>query len=104
MVERLILAPSERWVVDAFFPDEGEYALEHVSEGKTYRLAAFAVEAEEALPDLSEEFGRLRRNPEFAEERAAGPRSSSASPTGSSSCRATCPGWRWLTPAWTTAA
>ena len=70
MVERLILAPSERWVVDAFFPDEGEYVLEHVSEGRTYRLAAFVVEAEEALPDLSGEFGRLRRNPEFAEERA----------------------------------
>ena len=70
MVERLVLAPSERWVVDVLFPEEGEYALEHVSSGRTYRLATFGVSRQAAEPDLSASFRRLRHNPEFAEERA----------------------------------
>jgi FtsP/CotA-like multicopper oxidase with cupredoxin domain len=70
MVERLLIAPSERWVVDVLFPEAGEFALEHVGAGTTYRLATFAVAGEAAAPDLSAEFGRLRHNPGFAEERA----------------------------------
>jgi FtsP/CotA-like multicopper oxidase with cupredoxin domain len=70
IVERLLLAPSERWVVDVLFPEAGEYSLEHVSAGTTYRLATFAVAGELAVPDLSAEFLRLRHNPGFMEERA----------------------------------
>ena len=69
-VDRLLLAPSERWVVDAYFPEDGEFILEHVSEGRVYPLAVFDVGTEAAEPDLSAEFERLRYNPEFVRERA----------------------------------
>jgi FtsP/CotA-like multicopper oxidase with cupredoxin domain len=69
-VDRLLLAPSERWVVDAYFPRDGEFILEHVSEGRVYPMATFDVGMEPAEPDCSTEFERLRYNREFAWERA----------------------------------
>ena len=70
-MEHVILAPSERWIVDVHFPEAGEFALEHVSEGHTYRMATFDVSETAAEPDYSEEFARLRHNPDFADERAS---------------------------------
>ena len=69
-VDRLLLAPSERWVVDAYFPQDGEFILEHAADGRVYPLAVFDVGMEAAEPDLAAEFERLRVNPEFVRERA----------------------------------
>jgi FtsP/CotA-like multicopper oxidase with cupredoxin domain len=65
LVEAALLAPSERVVVDVLFDEPGELALEHRTPEKTYRLATIAVGAERAEPDLSEEFGQLRTNPDM---------------------------------------
>jgi FtsP/CotA-like multicopper oxidase with cupredoxin domain len=70
MKDRLTIAPSERWVVDAWFPEAGELILQHVSDGITYDLATFAVSEEQVDVDLSDDFLHLRHNPEFARERA----------------------------------
>lgn len=68
--DRIIIAPSERWVVDVLFPEAGELVLEHASQDRTYRLATFSVSDEAATPDLSATFAQPRHNPEFAAERA----------------------------------
>src|ERR671938_1623821 len=43
LVEEVLLAPSERGVVDVLFPEPGELELEHRTPERTYRLAAIAV-------------------------------------------------------------
>ena len=48
-----MIAPSERWIVDVHFPESGDFVLEHISEGDTYRLATFSVGEEVAAPDYS---------------------------------------------------
>ena len=61
-VEEVLLAPSERVVVDVLFSEPGELALEHRTPEKTYRLAAIEVVDEPAEPDLTEQFDDLRTN------------------------------------------
>lgn len=61
-VEEVLLAPSERVVVDVLFSEPGELALEHRTPEKTYRLAAIAVVDEPDEPDLTEQFEDLRTN------------------------------------------
>jgi FtsP/CotA-like multicopper oxidase with cupredoxin domain len=70
LVDAVIIAPSERVVVDVFFGESGDVAFEHRTPNKTYRLATVAVSEESAQPDLSTEFMSLRRNTEWAAERA----------------------------------
>ena len=43
LVEEVLLAPSERVVVDVLFPDAGELTLEHRTPERTYRLASITV-------------------------------------------------------------
>jgi FtsP/CotA-like multicopper oxidase with cupredoxin domain len=65
-LEEVLLAPSERVVVDVLFPDAGELELEHRTPERTYRLATIAVVDEPAEPSLAGEFGRLRTNADMA--------------------------------------
>src|SRR5204863_4448766 len=51
-VEDVILAPSERAVVDVLFEQPGELVLEHRTPEKTYRLGTVAVTDERAVRDL----------------------------------------------------
>jgi FtsP/CotA-like multicopper oxidase with cupredoxin domain len=60
MVEEVLLAPSERVVVDVLFAESGELALEHRTPERTYRLAAIAVEDDLAEPSSAEQFAHLR--------------------------------------------
>jgi FtsP/CotA-like multicopper oxidase with cupredoxin domain len=69
LVEEVLLAPSERAVVDVFFPDSGELELQHRTPERTYRLASITVAGEQAEPSYAEEFGRLRTNSDMAEQR-----------------------------------
>jgi len=69
LVERVLLAPSERAVVDVLFEEPGALALEHHTPARTYRLATIAVGEEEATPALAARFAELRTDPELAGER-----------------------------------
>jgi FtsP/CotA-like multicopper oxidase with cupredoxin domain len=69
IVDSVILAPSERAVVDVLFPQPGELTLEHRTPDRTYSLATISVDAEEATQSLEREFDVLRRNPEWVAER-----------------------------------
>jgi FtsP/CotA-like multicopper oxidase with cupredoxin domain len=66
-VEELLIAPSERLVVDARFAAAGELVLEHRTPARVYPLATIRVGGPVAteLP-----FDVLRENPEMAAERA----------------------------------
>jgi FtsP/CotA-like multicopper oxidase with cupredoxin domain len=50
LVESVLLAPSERAVVDVLVDRPGELALEHHTPDRTYRLATFTVGEEQAAP------------------------------------------------------
>ena len=65
-VEQVVLAPSERAVVDVLVESPGELALEHHSPNRSYRLAAITV-TEGAPSPAATRFGQLRRAPELAE-------------------------------------
>ena len=69
LVESVVLAPSERAVVDVLFDRPGQAALEHRTPGRTYTLATIAVSDEPAQPALAPRFADLRINPDLAAER-----------------------------------
>jgi FtsP/CotA-like multicopper oxidase with cupredoxin domain len=68
-VDGVLLAPSERAVVDVLFERAGELTLEHRTPGRTYTLAQVTVD-EEPAPPLDVPFDRLRTDTELAGERA----------------------------------
>jgi FtsP/CotA-like multicopper oxidase with cupredoxin domain len=68
-VEEVVLAPSERVLVDVLFDAPGELALEHHTPDRVYRLAAITVAEEPAEPSLREQFDVLRSDPELTAER-----------------------------------
>jgi FtsP/CotA-like multicopper oxidase with cupredoxin domain len=68
-VENVIVAPSERVVVDVLFDQAGELTLEHRPPGRTYPLARIEVSEERAEPSLEAEFEALRTNADLAAER-----------------------------------
>jgi FtsP/CotA-like multicopper oxidase with cupredoxin domain len=69
-VEGVVLAPSERAVVDVLFDRPGELHLEHHTPDRTYRLATVTVAEERAAPSTAgREFEQLRRAPELEAER-----------------------------------
>ncbi len=67
-VEQVVLAPSERVVVDVLVESPGELRLEHHTPNRTYRLAAITV-TEGAPSAAAARFGQLRRAPELEAER-----------------------------------
>ena len=68
-VDDVILAPSERIIVDVLFDRAGELALEHHTPDRVYPLAAITVSEDPAEPPLAEQFAVLRTNPDMAAER-----------------------------------
>jgi FtsP/CotA-like multicopper oxidase with cupredoxin domain len=70
LVDEVLLAPSERVVVDALFAEPGEVTLEHRTPERSYNLAAVDVSEEPAEPALAEQFETLRTNEDMAIERA----------------------------------
>jgi len=69
MVEDVILAPSERVVVDVLFDQPGEATIEHRTPEHTYALAAITVDEERAEPQLGQEYEALRVNEDMSAER-----------------------------------
>ena len=68
-IDSVILAPSERAVVDVLFDQPGDVALEHRTPEHTYRLGTITVSGEQASPSLTEQYAELRHNPEWVDER-----------------------------------
>src|SRR6266516_4983392 len=69
LVEEVLLAPSERVVVDVLFPDTGELTLEHRTPERTHRLASIAVTDQQPKSSNADEFADLRTNRDMAEQR-----------------------------------
>jgi FtsP/CotA-like multicopper oxidase with cupredoxin domain len=68
-VEEVVLAPSERIVIDVLFDVPGPLALEHHTPDRVYPLAAITVTGEPAALSLGREFEVLRSDPELTAER-----------------------------------
>jgi FtsP/CotA-like multicopper oxidase with cupredoxin domain len=62
--DEVLLAPSERAVVDVLFDTPGEVRLEHRTPGHTYDLGAFTVSGA-AAGEAAGSFGELRTDPEL---------------------------------------
>jgi len=69
LVEEVLLAPSERVVVDVLFPDAGELQLEHRTPERTYRLASIAIADQSPERSFADEFAQLRTNADMAAQR-----------------------------------
>jgi FtsP/CotA-like multicopper oxidase with cupredoxin domain len=69
LVEEVLLAPSERVVVDVLYGEAGELELEHRTPERTYRLASITVGDEQAEQSFADQFTRLRTNRDMAELR-----------------------------------
>jgi FtsP/CotA-like multicopper oxidase with cupredoxin domain len=69
LVESVVLAPSERAVVDVLVERPGELHLEHHTPDRTYRLATLTVAEDRVASPAAGEFEVLRRAPELAAER-----------------------------------
>jgi FtsP/CotA-like multicopper oxidase with cupredoxin domain len=69
LVDDVVLAPSERVVVDVLFERAGELTLGHHTPNRVYPLAAISVSEERVEPELGEQFELLRTNPDMAAER-----------------------------------
>ena len=68
-VDEVVLAPSERAVIDVLFEESGQLTLEHRTPDRTYSLATIDVSDEPASPALAEHFDVVRTAPELAAER-----------------------------------
>jgi FtsP/CotA-like multicopper oxidase with cupredoxin domain len=69
LVEQVLLAPSERAMVDVLVEQPGELHLEHHTPDRSYRLATVTVSEEPAPSPAAQEFEQLRRAPELEAER-----------------------------------
>jgi FtsP/CotA-like multicopper oxidase with cupredoxin domain len=69
LVDEVLLAPSERVVVDVLFGEPGELALEHRTPERTYRLASIAVADHPPERSFADDFAQLRTNRDMAELR-----------------------------------
>jgi FtsP/CotA-like multicopper oxidase with cupredoxin domain len=69
IVEDVIVAPSQRAVVDVLFDKPGEVVLEHHTPGRVYPLAKINVRAERTAASLEVEFANPRTNADLAAER-----------------------------------
>jgi FtsP/CotA-like multicopper oxidase with cupredoxin domain len=69
LVEAVLLAPSERVVVDVLFGGPGELELEHRTPDRTYRLASITTLDEPPERSFADEFARLRTTGDMVELR-----------------------------------
>jgi FtsP/CotA-like multicopper oxidase with cupredoxin domain len=69
LVDEVLLAPSERVVVDMLFPEAGELELQHRTPERAYPLASVGVVDEPPQETVADDFARLRTNGDMAELR-----------------------------------
>jgi FtsP/CotA-like multicopper oxidase with cupredoxin domain len=68
-VEDVMIAPSERAIVEVYFENAGLFVLEHRTPDKTYAMAVIEVKDEPIVDSYAQEFVTLRHNQEFDAER-----------------------------------
>lgn len=68
-VERVLLAPSERVVLDVLFDKPGRLSLVHMTPHRTSPLATITVSEEKAEPSFARQFEALRTNADLLSER-----------------------------------
>ena len=69
LVETVVIAPSERVVLDVLFDQAGTAALRHHTPERTFTLATVAVDDEPVAASYAADFEQLRSDPELAAER-----------------------------------
>src|ERR671917_1170402 len=68
-IEEVLIVPSERVVMDVLFDRAGEFALEHHTPDRTYRLGTVRVSERPVERSYERGFGALRHSEELAAER-----------------------------------
>src|ERR671931_2855258 len=68
-IQEVLLAPSERVVLDVLFPDTGDLELQHRTPERTYRLASISVSDEPPEESYADQFAQLRTNADMVELR-----------------------------------
>jgi FtsP/CotA-like multicopper oxidase with cupredoxin domain len=68
-VDDVVIAPSERVVIDVLFDEPGDHTIEHRTPEQTYTLARVRVGDEPAEPSFAEQFDALRANADMVAER-----------------------------------
>ena len=74
IVEDVVVAPSERVVIDVLFDTAGELVLEHRTPGRVYRLATVTVSEQRAEPALDERSRSCARTPTWRPSASGSPR------------------------------
>jgi FtsP/CotA-like multicopper oxidase with cupredoxin domain len=69
-VDSVVIAPSQRAVVDVLFEQRGPVALEHRTPQRTYPLAMIAVNEERAEPSFALQYRELRSNADIGTDRS----------------------------------
>lgn len=59
-VDSVVLAPSERVIIDVYFSVQGEYPIEHMTPDHTYQLGKITVSAESVAQSYAHQFSQLR--------------------------------------------
>src|SRR3989440_9176005 len=59
-IEEVLLAPSERAIVDVYFDSAGTFSLEHRTPDRTYTLRQIVVGEDAVEESLAPEFAKLR--------------------------------------------
>ncbi|MEW5917283.1 MAG: multicopper oxidase family protein [Gemmatimonadota bacterium] len=68
-IDNVVLAPSERAVVDVLFHRAGALTLEHRTPNRTYPLASVSVSDQQANPILATDFALLHSHADLVAER-----------------------------------
>ncbi|MDQ3957231.1 MAG: multicopper oxidase family protein [Actinomycetota bacterium] len=68
-VQDVVIAPSERAIVDVLFADRGTFTLQHVTPGRIYPLSAVSVLDPPLEASRADAFETLRLNADMAAER-----------------------------------
>ncbi len=63
-VDSILIGPSERYVIEAYFPDEGIFEINHKTPEKIYHLGQVSVE-EELKEKTIPSFSTLRKNNDY---------------------------------------
>jgi suppressor of ftsI len=61
-VDSVVLAPSERAIVDVYFPVSGTFPIEHKTPDKTYPLGNVTVAPDRVAQSYASQFSQLRTN------------------------------------------
>lgn len=70
LVDSVLLAPSERAIVDVLFPEPGSFSLVHSTPDLCYVLGTITVAGEPVTQSFRDAFGELRTSDELVVERA----------------------------------